>query len=342
MRGLRPVVIVALLAGCKFGDQGGSAPRPDPAPPSTPTPPPPTPPPPPPPPPPGSSFAAQAAALYAVQPNIGACQAGELAATVRSQFLTSINRIRALHRLPAVSYSIADEGPAMAAALIMAANGKLNHFPDASWKCYSENGALGAKTSNLAGGWYSPSPPFLSNDRYLTDWLTDVTNAVADNVGHRRWILYPFLGSVGLGRVAGRADSSNYADASALKVISTAGPRPDPASVPPFVAYPFEEYPADLFDPQALLSFSVVADPAGGSANSAVDFSRTSVTVRERGGAALALSRLRYDNDGYGLPNNIQFFASGLRAGPVYDVTISNVLVGSDTRNYTYFFHIVS
>jgi hypothetical protein len=243
--------------------------------------------------------------------------------------------------LPAVTYSTVDEAPAMSAALIMAANGRLNHFPESSWKCFNEQGALGAKTSNLAGGWFTPSPPFLSNDYYLTSWLTDVNNAVAENVGHRRWMLYPFLRSVGFGRVAGRADSSNYGDASALKVIGNSGAAPDPASVPPFVAYPFEDYPADLWDPQALLSFSVVADPTGSSGNSNVNFSQATVMVRERGGPQLAITRLKHDNEGYGLANNIQFFVAGLRRGATYDVTISNVTVGSAVRNYSYFFRIV-
>jgi hypothetical protein len=49
-----------------------------------------------------------------------------------------------------------------------------------------------------------------------------------------------------------------------------------------------------------------------------------------------------YDNDGYGLPNNLQFAAAGLTANTIYDVTIANVVVGGTARSYSYYFRIVA
>ena len=120
-----------------------------------------------------------------------------------------------------------------------------------------------------------------------------------------------------------------------------AGPAGPAGPLPPYVAYPFEDYPARLFDTRALLSFGVVADPASRWANADVSFANATVTVRQRGGGTLAVSRVRSDNDGYGLPNNLQFFVSGLQANVIYDVAIERVSVGGVATNYSYWFRIV-
>jgi len=63
--------------------------------------------------------------------------------------------------------------------------------------------------------------------------------------------------------------------------------------------------------------------------------------VQQRGGGAMAVSRIAFDNDGYGLPNNLQFAVAGLQSGVIYDVTIGNVRVGGAATNYSYYFRIV-
>ncbi len=55
----------------------------------------------------------------------------------------------------------------------------------------------------------------------------------------------------------------------------------------------------------------------------------------------MAVSRVRFDNDGYGLPNNIQFAAAGLASNVTYDVTIDRVGVGGTLRTFTYYFRLV-
>jgi len=76
------------------------------------------------------------------------------------------------------------------AALIMAANNELNHFPDKSWKCYTDIGYKGAGKSNLSLGEHSSNA--------VTGQMEDEGE---DNfgVGHRRWILYPGLNEIGHG-----------------------------------------------------------------------------------------------------------------------------------------------
>ncbi|HEX8303088.1 CAP domain-containing protein [Sphingomonas sp.] len=289
----------------------------------------------------GTDFLSRAAALYTVQPDIAACQAGTLHPAVTASLLTSLNNVRALHRLPPVVYSPSDEASAQQSALIMAANGQLSHTPPASWACYSSLGASGAAASNLYGG-VGTGLTLLSEEQIVAGFMTEINNLVIESVGHRRWLLDPFLGSVAYGRVAGRYQTSNRADAAAIKVFNLVGPSGPSGALPAIVAYPYEEYPARFFDTNALLSFSVISNTTSKFGNTNVNFSGATISVRVRGGAALTVSRVAYDNEGYGLPNNLQFAVAGLTANTIYDVTISNVIVAGTPRSYSYYFRIVA
>lgn len=288
-----------------------------------------------------TDFLSRAAALYTAQPDIAGCQAGQLHPAVTASVTSALNTIRALHRLPPVSYSAADEASVQQAALMMAANNALSHAPPASWSCYSASGAAGAGSSNLYAG-FGSGLNLLSEEQMLAGWMTDVNNLVIDSVGHRRWLLDPFLGSIAYGRVAGRSATRTRADATALKVMNLAGPSGPTGTLPAIVAYPYEEYPARFFDANALLSFSVISNPTSKFANTNVNFSAATISVRVRGGAALTVSKIAFDNDGYGLPNNLQFAVAGLAANTIYDVAIGNVGVGGAIRSYSYYFRIVA
>ncbi|MES2441479.1 MAG: CAP domain-containing protein [Pseudomonadota bacterium] len=347
MRKLAPLLLLALVPACSSG--GGSSgggggggvivtptPTPTPTPAPTPTP---TPTPVSSEPPNGAEFFASIATLYSVQPNIAACQPGQLKPEVGARVLAVLNDIRAEHALPAVSYAAAEEAAVQQTSLIMAANGQLSHTPPASWACYTSAGATAAGQSNLYIG-LGNGLSYVRNDDIVIGWLTDVNNLVLNSVGHRRWLLYPFLSTVSYGRVAGRYQTSNKADAATIKVINTS--QAHPAGLPPIVAYPFEEYPARYFASGALLSFGVIADPnANFGANATVNYSQATVAVRQRGGAAMTVSQIAFDNDGFGLPNNLQWAVAGLQNNVIYDVTIDKVGVGGTLRTYTYFFRLV-
>lgn len=288
-----------------------------------------------------TGFAAQAAALYAVQPNIATCQAGQLNTATSSAMLANLNGLRALHRLPPVSYSAADEAGAQQSALLQAANDALSHTPPPNWKCYTALGAQVSAQANLYGG-FGGGLGVIGDDAILAGWMTEMNNVVADSVGHRRWILHPFLGAVSYGRVIGASPTSTRADGAALKVFGMPGAGAANGPLPPFVAYPYEEYPARYFDTGALLSFSVIASSTpGSSANASVNFANARVTVTQRGGGSMTVSKISFDNAGYGLPNNLQWAVAGLRAGTIYDVAISGVVVSGQTRNYSYYFRVV-
>ncbi|MDQ3072174.1 MAG: hypothetical protein M3Q97_02760 [Bacteroidota bacterium] len=81
------------------------------------------------------------------------------------------------------------------AALIMMANGNLSHHPTANWKCYSEEGAKGAGSSNLSLGYSATGS--------IAGQMRD-DGAGNYSAGHRRWILHPYRKVYGVG-VAGTA-----------------------------------------------------------------------------------------------------------------------------------------
>ena len=345
MRRLIPLLLASLTVACSGGGGslgGGDVVTPTPTPSGGPTPgPTPTPAPSSTEPANGAEFFGAIATLYTTQPDISSCRAGILKPEVGQRVLSVLNTFRAFHRLPPVAYATADEANVMQSALIQAANGSLSHFPPANWACYSAAGATASQQSNLYIGLGS-GLTYTRNDDIVIGWLTDVDNLVLDSVGHRRWLLYPFLSTVAYGRVAGRYQLSNKADASALKVINTAQASPG-ASLPDFVAYPYEDYPARYFANGALFSFGVIANKSSafGSPNATVNYAAATVQVRERGGANLTVSRIAFDNEGFGLPNNLQWAVAGLRTNTYYDVTIGNVNVGGAARTYTYFFRII-
>jgi uncharacterized protein YkwD len=292
-----------------------------------------------------TSWAAGAAALYAggSAPNVPACQAGTLAQAVKDDVLLRMNAVRALHGLAPVTYNSADDAQVMQSSLMMAANGALDHTPPNTWKCWTQTGYDGSSSSNLYGGTISPYLIWSSEDDFIGGWLTEVNNLLVDNVGHRRWMLDPFLTKIAYGRVAQVLSDGSRTDAATLKVFNFAGGSPAPSTVPAYVAYPQGDYPARWFDTRALLSFTVVANPAsrGASANASVSFSGATITVRDPSGTSLGVSSVSFDNVGYGVPNNLQWKVAGLQQNVRYQVTIAGVVVSGATRSYDYSFRIV-
>ncbi len=133
-------------------------------------------------------------------PDINNCYAGKLSAKFRNEFLNEINTVRALHGLPSITYDYAREDEMMQTALILAVNNILTHYPEANTNCYSDIGAVGAKTSSLEMGVrqnkydYSPAES-------ITNMVHDKLNLFAGDVGHRLWMLNPFLQKSAYGSV---------------------------------------------------------------------------------------------------------------------------------------------
>ncbi|MFO0619430.1 MAG: CAP domain-containing protein [Polyangiaceae bacterium] len=95
------------------------------------------------------------------------------------------------------------------------------HAPPSSTKCYTAQGASGAGMSNIAWG----NGPAQSIDQFIED------NGNETTMGHRRWLVNPPLGPVGIGYWEG---GGQYGSAECLAVFGQSGGGPSP----PWVAVP--------------------------------------------------------------------------------------------------------
>ena len=168
------------------------------------------------------------AALYAEAPDIEHCRAGRLRPEVVTTLTARVNEVRALHGLAPVTYDASTEDTAVAAALTFAANGSLSHYPGSWWRCFTEDASTGARLSNIFGGLASERLIFVSMDEMVTGWMTDVRHMNPGSIGHRRWLLDPFLASISFGRVAGLLPDGRRTDGAALRIIGSNRVVPQP------------------------------------------------------------------------------------------------------------------
>jgi len=282
-----------------------------------------------------ATWAQQAAALYDVQPNVSTCSSGTLKASVKADFLSKLNTLRALHNLPPVVYSNDEDSQEQDSSLMMAVARQLSHSPPSNWQCYSASGSTGAGTSNLVGVWGS-NTSFDSEDDYLALWVTE--DGAAD-IGHRRWILDPFLGKTSYGRVTIILADGSRASTASMRVLNFNSAPAVPGGIPPFVAYPYGDYPQRYFGASDYLSFTAIASTLGVWANQSVSFASATVRVTGPSGA-MPVTDVTTDNLGYGVPNSIQWRVTGLQPAVSYSVTIDNVSGAPQTR-YSYTFRMV-
>lgn len=96
------------------------------------------------------------------------------------------------------------------------------HQPPTTSKCYTPEGGATAGQSNIAWGSGSPAQAI---DQFMQD------NGNETTMGHRRWIMNPPLGPIGIGYWQG---GGKYGNAECLRVFGTSGGGPKP----PWVAVP--------------------------------------------------------------------------------------------------------
>jgi hypothetical protein len=271
-------------------------------------------------------------------PNVAACIGGSLQDSAKTAVLNKLNEVRARHGLLPVSYDSSDDGAAAEAALYMVANKGLTHTPVSTGKCYSANAVRLAGRSNLYMSYRSSETRSMPSEDSVVGYLIDRN---VSSLGHRRWILSPFLGQVGFGRVDGPVDGGMYSMASVLRVMG--GERSNvSAMTTDFVAYPHGNYPSAEFSTSEFLSFSAIASKTSASANGSgqVSYAAAVVTVKNGSGQSLTVSGQTANYQGYGLPNSLQWKVAGLQANTAYTVTISGVSVNGVTRQFQYPFRL--
>ena len=286
-----------------------------------------------------SSLLVELDAIYLEPPLLSACNPGRLDPAEEARVVDYINEVRALHRLSPVSWDPTRLEEVRQAALIITANNYLAHDPPSSLLCWSEAGRAGSQGSNLA--WASRYDGRVSmgfSSEYMVDsWWKDSGVSL---VGHRRWMLDPFLQKVAFARVdKAETETSSAVTGAALFVINEERVPSPSAENLEFVAYPFENYPARLFNSGLSLSFSALVDKADYWGNQGIDLSDATVTMTDESGNTLGTRNLQRRTDAFGLPNALIWDAD-VRNGVRYTVTVNGVSHGGTERGYEYWFRV--
>ena len=287
-------------------------------------------------------------------PNAATCQPGTLKASSKTSVVEWVNRLRALHGLSPVVYDSTQETGTQAAALMMLANSRLSHSPSSDWACYSADGAGAAQKTNLSRGQTTgevSSLPNIQPTAMLGGFFTELNsrnNAGEIDIGHRRWLLNPFLRRISVGWADARS-ANQYSYAGTLRVIDESDFEVPISSNVDFVAYPQGNYPAEAFDPATRLSFSVLVNKSSLWENDAnrVDFSSAQVEMTPAlGVTALKASTLNTQDPSAagteGLPNVLEWNALGMQRGVTYTVRVKGVRIKAGSawqaKEYQYSF----
>lgn len=286
-------------------------------------------------------------ALYYLEPDIEACTSGIPSDSEKQKVLARLNYLRAIHGLPAVVYSPEGDEITAECALIIAANNteggtlQLSHTPPQSWDCWSQQAYDGCNSSNIHVGWAKGSDLSQEESSEIVDSF--MRDKGVDSIGHRRWLLDPWLGHISFGRADYTDGNGTFVLGAAIKVIHDDTPDVADLLDIDFVAYPFEEYPKELYpNNQIRMSFSVLKDKMNKFGNaSSINLAGTTIAIIDStSNKTISVSDLMMDTDGMGIPNNISWLASGIEYNKKYNVTVSNIMVDNVSRLYQYWFEL--
>jgi hypothetical protein len=262
--------------------------------------------------------------------SINGCVPGDTDASFKAAVLQRINWFRGMAGVPAgvtldPALGVKDAG----AALMMSANRSLNHFPPATWTCYTAAGAEAAAKSNICI-WTGTIDDPGCVELYMRDH--GASNAV---VGHRRWLLYPQTVTMGTGDVRQSfLNGITHPTANATWVVPPSLGSPRPATRDDFVAWP----------PKGYVPYQVVV-PRWSFSYPGASFTSATVTMT-RAGSPIPAVKLTPEN-GYGEntlvwvvnnldPDNFQANWAKPTGDETVRVTLSNVIVGGTPRTFTY------
>lgn len=240
---------------------------------------------------------------------------GSLSEDSKADALAMLNNVRYIAGLSAdLTWDTAHEEMVQAGTLVNAVNGSLTHYPtqpsDMSDDLYSL-AYSGCSSSNIASGYSSLTKAI------VTGWMADSSSeSNLQAVGHRRWILNPYMGKTAFGKT-GKYSAMYAFDSSNSSAAETA------------VAWPAQVMPLEYFASTTPWSVSSI---------SVTDSSAVTVTMtRESDGTVWTFSE-ENSNDGYFYASEdngyIVFRPSSISYsdGDVFDVTITGL---EETISYT-------
>ncbi|HNW82434.1 MAG TPA: CAP domain-containing protein [bacterium] len=270
--------------------------------------------------------------IYSSEPDVAKCAAGTVSGNEKDIVLKRVNYIRSLHDLPPVVYKDEDDVYAAECALIIAANEELSHTPGSDWKCYSEDAYTGCNKSNIFIQW--GIDPLLFKSKTVVDAF--MTDEDVESLGHRRWLIDPWLAHISFGRAD---DFSKKITGAAIKVINTDEQDISGSGIE-FVAYPYKYYPAEFYNENVMMSFTVIKDKMNKWNNDQVDFLTAAIAIKDPDNKLIKVSGKKSDSEGYGVPNNLRWYAQSVETGVKYNVTITNVLINNIPETFSYWFEL--
>ncbi len=283
---------------------------------------------------------------FSKDPSLSSCTKGDLLESEKQLILNKVNSIRALHNLKPVTYETSFDAPASEAALMMAKNDQLNHQPPNSWGCWSQTGYDGAEHTNLYISWHSPSQP-PKTEASIVNWMID---NFSDRVGHRRWIIDPFLKKIAIGRADGLSAKNQGMGVCGMALYVIDDDKQDISDWQVnYVGYPYQYYsPEYVFYNDGgtikwhYLSFTFVGDKYNYWNNQNVDYSAATVTMTDENGKNIPISTTFFDNEGYGVPNCLKWMPTELNTEVKYTVRIAGVKYGGQLSNFEYWFKLTN
>ncbi|HEA20438.1 hypothetical protein LCGC14_1775200 [marine sediment metagenome] len=235
------------------------------------------------------------------------CTAGSVPQVTMDKIFLRLSYFRkAVGLNNSVANNLLKSEKAQKAALMMHANGTLNHFPPNDWKCFTVDGEEAAGNSLLTS---------TKNAEAIDSYMRDQGD---DNypVGHRRWLLWPELQEIGIG------NTSSY---NAIWVLGNPGTRLE--DTPEFIAWPPQGFlPKQLA--YSRWSFSIAK----------ADFRETQISMNIKNGRSIAveveeLTGIYGDNTIVWKPDvNV----NTLTEDTTYVVSLENVILDGIVKDFDY------
>ena len=283
--------------------------------------------------------------IYALEPNVAKCTSGIPSDSEKLKVLNRINYLRAIHKLKPVQYNDAYDEMTGECALVIAANKQLSHTPEKSWKCWSQVAYDGCYSSNISLATATNYDLSETDSAEIVDgFMTEENEVPPTTLGHRRWLIDPWLATIAFGRADYSDGNGHFVLGSAIRVINRddSNDQQDISdSNLEFVAYPFENYPAELYNDNVMMSFTVISDKNSKIHNgSNINFASATIAIIDPNNKTMKVKNIDYDTDGYGVPNNLRWYAEGIKPNVKYNVTVSNIMINNNSEFYQYWFEL--
>lgn len=276
--------------------------------------------------------------IFQRPPNVATCDPGALTPEAAQFMLNRLNFLRSLHALPPVRLNPDHLVDAQQAALLTMANDAVDHDPPSGWRCFTESGQRGARSSNLSGGpllGFGSLPQEILLARQVDIYMAEPGLNNFTDVGHRRWLLYPQYAEGAFAVVVDPADGGSFNQANGNWVFGFDPDIPDPEVG--FVAFPERDgylYRLAGFSGQPLSayrwSFSVTA--RGDEADlSAVQIRITDLQTGEQ----VPVFDIQEGDPAFGLAT-ATYSVGQAQPNREYQFDISGAIVDGELRSYQY------